>query len=669
MPAYWLALLPSCSDQEAVVPAPPTVNTVTIADVSNFGDGRDLEVTLGSLSDPSSVTELRIIVVKSANATAMTLAAAESLTSFYTATTPETNKKMTLSQDAKDSDGSTITEDQAYVVVVLTVGKGGTNALSKPSNGLTLTLQETPTSSAPHIDDVSNFGDGRDILVSFSKVNDETLITGYRIIVVKAVSAATFTLTEADALTTDRYTGVTKSGADVSVTLSMTTLDSDGNLIVQDGQYRAFILTLGADRNTGVNKLSAASNALTVEIPTAPAITGLSVVDVANNANAKDIEVKFSRVLNEDMIASYRAIIVKATAAPSMDLAVAESLPLGRYVTILKTGNNIAQELTAGVLDSDGDAIQESVAYVVRVLSVADGVVAGKNSLSPGSANITLMQKNAVRTFASFPSSGTGGMEVDASGNVYFGDFGLSETSPGTLVYKITPGGATSVFVGGMMAADGNDFDSQGNFYSVSWTANQIIKVTPSGTRSVFAAGGVVNGPIGIAIDASDNLFVTCYNNNTVLKIASNGAASLFSTSGLYNGPNGIDIDAAGNIYVSNYNDGSVIKVNKDNGSATLFASTVGQNAHLVIKNDIIYVAGRSSHKIYKVTLAGVVSDFLGTGVVGNQNGPIETASINSPNDIAFNATGTKMYISVKSPTVVANQFGPAFVKEVSIVE
>jgi hypothetical protein len=91
-------------------------------------------------------------------------------------------------------------------------------------------------------------------------------------------------------------------------------------------------------------------------------------------------------------------------------------------------------------------------------------------------------------------------------------------------------------------------------------------------------------------------------------------------------------------------------------------------NAHLVIKNDIIYVSGRSNQTIFKVTLAKVVTSFVGTGVAGARNGLMTTATISWPNDIAFNADGTKMYISTSIGSS-GSVFGPVILPEVSIVE
>lgn len=661
--------LASCSN-DGELPFPPQVSSVMVEDVSDFGDGRDLQVSFNKALEENLITEYRIVIAKASSSFTEVHANALAADRFKSLPIANSNYVVTLDQTSKDTDGDLIQEGQAYLAFVLSVGKSGKNSLSKSSGEVTLTLPATPGVSGVSISDVSNFGDGRDLRVTFGKVTNEQLITEYRIIVVKASSVGTFTTSVAESLHPDLYTIESKTGSDKAITLSQSTRDSEGDLIVQDRQYGVFVLTLGNGRNTGKNKLSVVSNIITIEIPSAPVATLLMALDVANNATAKDIELHFNKGSNESFISSYRAIVVKESGSSNFTVADAENLALNRYLTINKSGANQRVELTGSMLDSDGDVITESVPYKLFVLSMADGTIAGKNSLSSGSGTLTLERKNTVRTFAQFANAGTGGLSVDASGNVYFGNFGLTDNGGGAELYKITASGASSLFANGLSTADGSDFDSQGNLYVVSWP-NTIYKITPTGTKSVFANNFQINIPIGIVVDNQDNLLVTCFNGNNVVKITQAGVVSVFSSSGIYNGPNGIDMDAAGNFYVSNWNDGSVIKVNKDSGSAELFVTLPSpQKAHLAIHNDNIYVAGRWVHTIYKISMNKTVTTFLGTGSRGDLNGSLSSATISWPNDIAFNADGSKMYISmVGLASTGQNIISPTVIREVSIVE
>lgn len=664
-------LAPSCSRDIVETPPIPPVSTLSIADVANFGNGRDMEVTFSKVTNEELISEYRIVIVKATRASAFTVDHAASLQpGTFTAVAPDnTNKKLTLETTAKDSDGDTITEDQPYVALIVTVGKSENLTLSKPSNQLTLTLPATPAVAAPVASDVSNFGNGRDLKIVFQKVSDESLISGYRIFVVKTAAVTLFTATTAENVPAPNFTALPANGLSKELTLTETSTDSEGQSIQPLLPYTVFVLTIGHGRNLTQNKLSPPSNSITLEIPPAPPITSLTAIDVANNGNARDIEISFHKPANENMVASYRLILVKEPSAAAFTQAAAEQLAAPSFYHIPKTGANQRLELDGTLLDAEGNAIRESSAYRVFIMSVADGTLAGTNTLS-ASVPLSLAQKNAVRTFATLPNVGTGGLQVDHNGNVYMGNFGTTDNGGGGEIYKITPSGAVSVFATGFNTTDGNDVDSQGNLFAISWP-NTIYKITPAGTKTVFASNALINIPIGIAIDEADNLFVTCYNNNTLVKITRDGDVSLFSSSSLYNGPNGIDTDAAGNIYVSNWNDGSVIKVNKNTGTAELFVSLPSsQKAHLVIKNDVIYVAGRATHTIYRVTLEKQVTDFLGKGIRGDANGPLNSATISWPNDIAFNAAGTKMYVNMVALSAPSqNIISPTVIKEISIVE
>jgi DNA-binding beta-propeller fold protein YncE len=404
----------------------------------------------------------------------------------------------------------------------------------------------------------------------------------------------------------------------------------------------------------------------------APLVVNIQVHDVSNQGNAKDIEVIFPKVSDESLITGYKIIVVKESKSASFDLSTANNLSSNQLHNINKTGQNIHIELPSTLLDSDGEQIIQSAEYKLFILTVADTQKAEKNALSTP-VSIKLERKNAIRTFATFQNAGGGGLQVDAQNNVFMGNFGLTDNGGGSEVFKITPSGTTSVFANGINTADGNDMDSKGNLYQVSFLSNEIYKITPSGTKSVFASNELIRGPIGIAIDKNDNLYVTNYVGNTLIKITPESTTTLVSSSTLFNGPNGIDIDKDENfLYVSNWNNTSILKININNGSTSIFTTTPNtNNAHLTIFNNVIYVAGRSAHKIYKIDISsGSVDTFIGTGAKGQQNGSLSSATITWPNDLAFNADGTKLYITtVSSSAATPNILGPAIVKEVSIVE
>ena len=188
---------------------------------------------------------------------------------------------------------------------------------------------------------------------------------------------------------------------------------------------------------------------------------------------------------------------------------------------------------------------------------------------------------NGTGTSASF--KGTVGLSVDASGNIYVAD------RENHLIRKITPAGVVSTFAG------------SGNAGSANGT----------GTSASFSK------PHDIAIDQSGNVYVADHDNHLIRKITSAGVVSTFAgsgnagsangtgTSASFNNPRDIDFDASGNIYVCD----------------------------------------KTNHLIRKITSAGVVSTYAGSGSTGSTNGTGTSASFNTPAGLVFDADDN-LYIS-----------------------
>ncbi|UIR57796.1 DUF6443 domain-containing protein [Sphingobacterium sp. SRCM116780] len=172
---------------------------------------------------------------------------------------------------------------------------------------------------------------------------------------------------------------------------------------------------------------------------------------------------------------------------------------------------------------------------------------------------------------------------------------------------------------------------SDGSLYIANAGYHSIMKRTAAGTETVFAGGNstawdYVDGtgtaarfrhPSTVAMDAGGNLFVTDQQNHRIRKITPAGVVSTFAGSGTagatngtgtaasFNNPMGLAFDASGNLYVAD-----------------------GMN-----------------HLIRKITAAGVVSTYAGTGTLGLQDGALLSAQFNSPMGLAFDTNGD-LYIA-----------------------
>jgi sugar lactone lactonase YvrE len=217
-----------------------------------------------------------------------------------------------------------------------------------------------------------------------------------------------------------------------------------------------------------------------------------------------------------------------------------------------------------------------------------------------------------------------------------------------------------------------------GNMYVADQQNHRIRKITPAGLVSTLAgsgewgfadgASGVAqfNGPNGIAVDASGNVYVADDMNHRIRKITPAGVVSTLAgngTAGFNNGtgeaaqfyaPMGIAIDASGNLYVADGGNHRIRKVTPA-GVVTTFAGNgtagyvngAGVAAQFNSPTDVavdasgnMYVADLNNRRIRKITPAGFVTTFAGSGADGNDNGTGEEASFRYPVGVATDASG-----------------------------
>ncbi|NND73116.1 MAG: hypothetical protein HKN43_16195 [Rhodothermales bacterium] len=399
----------------------------------------------------------------------------------------------------------------------------------------------------------------------------------------------------------------------------------------------------------------------------APSASGVTITDTGNESAGSDIEVFYRRPIPETGVSAYRIFVVKESAATAFELSTANGLSADRYMEVPITSSTTVS-LSASSRDTDGDLIQDGVAYVAAVLSVADGSGADQNSLSSFSDSQTLTQAVYVGTLTGSISIGSGGMEVDSEGRIYAADFGMTLNGGGTTVRRITPSGEVSTFATGLNGASGNAFDSAGNLMQSNITGGFISRISPSGVPTTFVTSGIA-GPVGIAIDDSDNLYIAnCGGAGTIQFVTNTGASSVFSSDPLLNGncPNGIALASDGNLYVALFNNGNVIRVAPD-GTASVFANVSGgNNGHITFANGVLYLVDRGGNRIYQITLDGSVTLLAGSGQRGHANGGPTEASFSLPNDLAVSPDGSLIYVNEVSPTTGTN-IGPTIIRVIKL--
>jgi len=175
--------------------------------------------------------------------------------------------------------------------------------------------------------------------------------------------------------------------------------------------------------------------------------------------------------------------------------------------------------------------------------------------------------------------------------------------------------------------------DALGNVYITESGGNNvhdIRKITPSGVVTTFAGSavaGYVNGtgiaasfndPSAIAIDAAGNLYVTDQGNFVIRKITPAGVVTTFAGSGTPGAVNGT-------------------------GTAASFGYSLDGIA--VDASGNVYVSDGSNELIRKITPAGVVTTFAGSGSYGYANGTGTAASFGIPGPLTIDPSGN-IYVS-----------------------
>jgi len=183
------------------------------------------------------------------------------------------------------------------------------------------------------------------------------------------------------------------------------------------------------------------------------------------------------------------------------------------------------------------------------------------------------------------------GLAADGSGSLYVSDY------TDMVVYKVTTGGAVSVFAGAIGLSGSADgigsaarftrprgvaVDAAHNVYVTDgYTFSTIRRITPDGNVTTIAGSTVqgsdgstdgpvaiarFNSPDGIAVDAGGVLFIADTSNRTIRKLTPAGIVSTVAGVALSQGttdgtgaaarftlPEGVAVDAQGNLFVTDY--------------------------------------------------------------------------------------------------------------------
>ena len=259
------------------------------------------------------------------------------------------------------------------------------------------------------------------------------------------------------------------------------------------------------------------------------------------------------------------------------------------------------------------------------------------------------------------------GIAVDSAQTVYVTK-GLQPIN----ITKIAPGGSVSVFSSAYIGMVGVAVDASGNVLAADF--NHIDKYPPSGANvgplsGSGSAAGYADGAASIARfshlkglalqQGTGVIFVADFDNNRLRKVMPDGTASTYPTPGAsFPTPHGVAVDASGNVFVSGFDNlirkitpAGVITVLAGSGGAgaangTGASASFNHPAGLAADaSGNLWVADMGNNLIRKITPAGVVSTYAGSGSVGQADGLATAASFNAPGAIAVGA-GNTLYVA-----------------------
>jgi uncharacterized protein (TIGR03437 family) len=307
------------------------------------------------------------------------------------------------------------------------------------------------------------------------------------------------------------------------------------------------------------------------------------------------------------------------------------------------------------------------------------------------------------------PGDGSPALNVAINpGFLLFDSAGALLFCDGNRVRKVLPSGIVAPVAGlgpGGFSGDGDAAisallrgpnslaqDSNGNLFIYDFGNARVRRVDRNGTITTVAGNGQLGfsgdgGPAvqarlasfsngGIVTDPAGNLLIADSSNARVRKVTPAGLISTIAgigstfvgegapaTSANIPSPSGIALDAAGNLYIADQNLNRALRVTADgiirtlagqgdagssgDGGPAILAQLNGPRKIALDAAGNIYIAELSNHKVRRISPAGVITTFAGTGASGysGDNLPATSATLTNPFAVAADRQGN-IYIA-----------------------
>lgn len=289
---------------------------------------------------------------------------------------------------------------------------------------------------------------------------------------------------------------------------------------------------------------------------------------------------------------------------------------------------------------------------------------------------------------------------LDSSGNLYISDV------DNLRIRRVTPAGIISTVAGNGLPGSSGDggpavnaslssmlglaLDNAGNLYIADAGNRRVRKVTPAGIISTIAGTGVqgfsgdggpatsaqLNTPASVLFSAG-NLYISDSSNQRIRRISSDGTITTVAGNGVtgFSGdggpatgaalafPLGMAMDSIGNLYFADGNNNRVRRISPAGVITTVVGNGVGHfagdqgpaiSASLDVPEDVafdsagnLFIADAGNNRVRKVDNSGIISTLAGVGDNGfsGDGGPATEAMLNFPWGLTTDAAGS-VYIA-----------------------
>ncbi|MDB5212887.1 MAG: hypothetical protein JWO86_814 [Myxococcaceae bacterium] len=176
--------------------------------------------------------------------------------------------------------------------------------------------------------------------------------------------------------------------------------------------------------------------------------------------------------------------------------------------------------------------------------------------------------------------------------------------------------------------------------------------------RRPFGMANAPGGKLYVETDDNDMGMRSTTTGTLWLVDPATGAATVLARN--LGRPRGLAVLADGRIAMADYQHAVISIFDPTNTTVTVLAGTVDMPGYVndtgavarfslpydivVLANGDLAVSDTANHRIRRVTLAGVVTDFAGSGAIGSVDGPVATATFDAPQGLAI--SGGVLYVS-----------------------